>query len=70
MNAANLHYAIVVAAGTPLAEVLGGSFGVGGGEAEAFRELAAETESRRSWKSLFLPNSLSHRDLESIFMHD
>ena len=62
---ANPNYDVLVAAGTPLAEALASSFGVGGGEVEAFRELEAETESRRETTAEELEGLVSAEDLES-----
>ena len=63
VKGANPQYDVLVAAGTPLAEALANSFGVGGGEVEAFRESEMLKTSlggrrqRRSWRGLFLPKS-------------
>jgi len=65
VKGANPNYDVLVAAGTPLAEALASSFGVGGGEVEAFRELEAETESRRETTAEELEGLVSAEDLES-----
>ena len=65
VKGANPNYDVLVAAGTPLAEALASSFGVGGGEVEAFRELEAETEFRRETTAEELEGLVSAEDLES-----